>query len=54
MGQKIRGRVWSPSNKVPWAEAYLHAKYHLDPSSHLATINMGGKFVGASHVTQCK
>jgi len=29
-----------------WAEAYHHAKCHLDPSSRLATINMGLKFVG--------
>jgi len=34
----------STSNKVTWAEAYLHAKCHLDPSSRLATINMGQKF----------
>jgi len=29
------------SNKVAWDEAYLHVLYHLDPSSRLATINMG-------------
>ena len=28
----------SLSNKVTWAEAYLHTKWHLDASSHLATI----------------
>ena len=32
--------------QVAWAEAYLRAKYHLDPSSRLATINMGRKFGG--------
>ena len=33
----------SPSNKVPWAEAYLHTKWHLDASSRSATIEMGRK-----------
>jgi len=28
---------------VTWAEAYLRTKCYLDPSSHLATINMGQK-----------
>jgi len=28
---------------MAWAEAYLHTKWHLDPSSHLATTNMGQK-----------
>ena len=23
----------------PWAEAYLHAKFHLDPSNRLATVH---------------
>ena len=32
---------WVPINhKVAWAEAYLRNKWHLDPSSHLATIDM--------------
>jgi len=45
------------------AKAYLHAKFHLDPSSHLATIDMGRKLGAAlacfggwemgSHLTQC-
>ena len=49
MNRKFRGRVGYPFNaKSPWAEAYLHAKYHLDPSSRLATINMGRKFWGLS------
>jgi len=26
---------------VAWAEAYLHTKWHLDPSSHLAATDMG-------------
>ena len=25
----------SPSNTVTWAKAYLHTKWHLNPSSHL-------------------
>jgi len=29
-----------------WAEAYLYTKWHLDPSSHLATIHMGLKLGG--------
>jgi len=32
---------------VAWAEAYLHAKCRLDPSSHLATIDMVRKFGGS-------
>jgi len=28
----------SPSNTVAWAEAYLFAKWHLDPSNRLATM----------------
>ena len=35
----------SIEDSIDWAEAYLHAKYDLDPSSHLATINIGRKFV---------
>jgi len=33
---------------VAWAEAYLHTKWHLDPSSRLATIDMVRK-LGALH-----
>ena len=32
---------------MTWAKAYLHTKWHLDPSSRLATIDMGRK-VGAA------
>jgi len=28
---------------VAWAVGYLHTKRHLDPSSHLATVDMGQK-----------
>ena len=34
------------SDAVAWAEAYLHAKYHLDPSNCLATTwaeKLGGR-----------
>jgi len=52
-------------HKVPWAEAYLHAKWHLDASSRLATIEMGRKFrrglrllfeegERGPHLTQCR
>jgi len=30
-------------HKVAWAEAYLHTKWHLNPSSDLATTDMGRK-----------
>ena len=29
-----------------WADAYLSTKWHLGPSSHLATIDMGRKLRG--------
>jgi len=35
IGQKLR-RGCAPLG-VSWAEAYLRTKWHLDPSSHLAT-----------------
>jgi len=28
---------------IAWAEVYFHTKWHLDPFSHLATTDMGGK-----------
>ena len=37
---------WSLSNTTSpgaWAEAYLGTKWHLDPSSYLATTDMGRK-----------
>jgi len=30
-------------HNVAWAEIYLCMKWHLDPSSHFATIDMGRK-----------
>jgi len=33
---------------MAWVEAYLLTKWHLDPSSHLATIDMGRKLGAAS------
>ena len=47
-GQKLGGVPffggWVPIyHNVAWAEAYLHTKWHLDPFSHLATIDMGRK-----------
>ena len=33
------GSSSNSSNKVTWAEAYLHTKWYLNPSSHLATIH---------------
>jgi len=47
IGEGLRpflGRGLGPiEHKVPWAEAYLHTKWHLDAYSHLATIEMGRK-----------
>jgi len=55
------GRELSPhQHNVAWAEAYLRTKWHLDPSSCLATIDIVRKlgsvpFFGElrPHVTQC-
>ena len=33
------GGARSPSDNVAGAQAYLHAKFHLDPSNHLAAIH---------------
>ena len=33
-------------HNVAWAKVYLCTKWHLDPSSHLATIDMGQKLGG--------
>ena len=38
----------SPSNAVAWAEAYLHTKWHFNPSSRLATTDMGRKLGAVS------
>jgi len=43
MATKIMGLV---IYNVAWAEAYLPTKWHLDPSSCLATIHMGRKVGG--------
>jgi len=40
----LERRSWvSIQHNVAWAEAYLHTKWHLDPSSRLATTDMGQK-----------
>jgi len=57
MAMKIIGLV---VYNVAWAESYLSTKWHLDPSSPLATTDMGLK-LGAvplwgelgPHLTQC-
>jgi len=50
MSRKLGGsapygeKSWIPmQHSVAWVEAYLHTKWRLDPSSRLATINMGRK-----------
>ena len=41
------GVIWVPIwHTVAWAEADLRIKWHLEPSSHLATIDMGRKLEG--------
>jgi len=45
---KQTDRQGSPSNKVAWAEAYLHTKWHLDLCSHLAATDMGRKLGGCA------
>jgi len=52
-GQKIwglcpfgGGRAGSTSNNVARAEAYLRAKFHLDPSNRLATIHQRHRQTG--------
>jgi len=36
----FHGESWIPSNTMSaWAEAYLHTKWHPDPSNRLATIH---------------
>jgi len=48
------GKAGSPSNNVVRAEAYLHTKWHLDPSSRLATIDMGQKVGGGCCAPFCQ
>jgi len=57
MGRKLEGSApflgrggGSAFNTVAWSEAYLHTKWHLNPSSCLATTDMGRKLGG---LTQC-
>jgi len=41
------GDSWVPiKHKVAWAEAYLRTKWHLSPSNHLATTDIGRKLGG--------
>jgi len=44
--EHFMGNRLATSIKVAWAEAYFHAKYHLDPSCRFDTINTGRKFGG--------
>ena len=44
----LGGGSWVPiEDKVAWAEAYLHTKWHLSPSSGLATTDT----VSYTHLT---
>jgi len=68
MGRKfgdvsLFGRAVSPSNiYMARAEAYLHSKWHLDPSNRFATMDMSRQVGGAAvpllgelctHLKQC-
>jgi len=37
------GELGPIEHKVVWAKAYLHTKWHLSPSSRLATMDIGRK-----------
>jgi len=62
----FRGKMWPHLTQrrldVAWTSVYLHTKWHLNPSSHLATTDMCRKLGGCapleegelgSHLTQC-
>ena len=61
-GNILQHVLYQPMHSVGWAAAYLRTKWRPDPSSHLATIDMGRK-VGSCcapsvgwlgpHLTQC-
>jgi len=52
-GLPLRGWSWVRiKHNVAWVEACLRTKWHLDPSSCLATINMGQK-VNNTRVISC-
>jgi len=36
-----RGELGPMQHNVAWVEAYPHTKTHIEPSSHMATIDMG-------------
>ena len=38
-----RGSWVTIQHNVARAKAYMHAKFHLDPSNHLATVHQGYK-----------
>ena len=56
MGRELGGCAFFVGELGPhltpcaWAEAYLPTKWHLDPSSHLATIDIGRNIGGGSSV----
>jgi len=72
MGRKLGGGLClfsegelgpNASNTVVWAEAFLHTKWHLNPSSRLGTTDIGRKLgvcapLGEGelgpHLTQCR
>jgi len=40
IGQAGRGELGPIKHSVAWAVIYLCIKWHLDPSSHFATVDM--------------
>ena len=61
MGRKVGagvplsgGGAGSSSNNVAWTEAYLRTKWNPDPSSHLATIDMGCIYTDAGFRRQSR
>ena len=44
----LEGSLVPIYHNVAWAEAYLRTKWHLDPSSHLTTVDMGRKLGGCA------
>ena len=43
-----RERCVPIQRKVAWAKTYLHTKWHLGPSNHLASTDMGRKLGGCT------
>ena len=49
-----RGAGSSSNTMWPWAEAYLHDKFHLDPSNRLATIHQRHRQTDRQTTVRCE